>query len=119
MAEEKPPKGEKKAAGKEPIDPRTHRRLLRFINAARSPEAIAFAPKNEIRPEEPDPVVRRPVFEHELEEREKLVDIAQARRLLDARDELSPVHGFFHIDELRDAVASTAPIGMSGTIQTI
>jgi len=105
MADEKPPKGEQKAAGKEPIDPRTHRRLLRFLNAARSPEAIAFAPKNEIPPEEPEPLVRRPAFDHGLEEREKLIDFAQARRLLDARDELSPVHGFFHIDELRDAVA--------------
>jgi len=74
MAEEKPPKAEEKARGQEPIDPRTHRRLLRYINAARSPEAIAFAPKNEIRPEEPDPVVRRPVFEHELEHRERLTE---------------------------------------------
>ena len=38
MSEEKP-KGEK-AGGKEPINPRTHRRVLRFINAARTPDAI-------------------------------------------------------------------------------
>ncbi len=104
MTDEK--QGEPTEEKRKPLDPRTHRRLLRFINAARTPEAIAFVPKNEIPPEEPDPVVRRPVFEHQLPEREQLVDIEQARRLLDARDEMSPAQGFFHIDELRDAVAN-------------
>ena len=118
MTEEKP-KG-KEAQGKEPIDSKTPRRLLRFINAARAPDAIAFVPKNEIPPdEEPDPLIRRPVFAHELPEREKLVDFDQAQRLLEVHDELSAVQGFFHIDQLRNAVASTAPIGMSGTIQAI
>ena len=52
------------------IDLKTQRRLLRFINAARTPETLAFLPKNEIPLEEPDPVARHPVFRHELEERE-------------------------------------------------
>lgn len=100
MADEKTSRDER-----EPIDPKTHRRLLRFINAARTADVIAFAPTNEIPPEEPDPVVRRPAFDHGLEEREALIDIDQARRLLEARDEISPLQGFFHIDELRDALA--------------
>ncbi|MGI9064985.1 MAG: galactose oxidase-like domain-containing protein [Pyrinomonadaceae bacterium] len=105
MADEKPPQSEQTEEKREPLDPRTHRRLLRFINAARTPDAIAFAQKNEIPPEEPDPVVRRPVFEHTLEKGEQLIDLEQARQLLEARDEMSPLQGFFHIDELRDAVA--------------
>jgi Domain of unknown function (DUF1929) len=96
---------ESKSEGKEPIDPKTQRRLLRFINAARTPEVIAFVPKNEIPPEEPDPVIRHPVFAHELEEREAITDLAHARRLLNARDEVSPLLGFTHLDQLREAIA--------------
>lgn len=98
MADEKTPESE--AA----IDPKTHRRLLRFMNAARSPEPIAFVPKNETPPEEPDPVVRRPTFDHDPEPREKLIEFEQARRILEARDRVSPLQGFAHIDQLRDVL---------------
>src|SRR6185369_1595063 len=85
-------------------DPQTQRRLLRFINAARTPETLAFLPKNEIPLEEPDPVARHPVFRHEMEEREAITDLAHAKRLLNARDDNSPTIGFTHIDDLREAI---------------
>src|ERR1044071_4543230 len=85
-------------------DPQTQRRLLRFINAARTPETLAFLPKNEIPLEEPDPVARHPVFRHELEEREVISDLAHAKRLMDERDDISPIFGFAHLDDLREAV---------------
>ena len=102
MSQEKP---KDPNAGKQPLDPKTHRRLLKFLNAARNPEELAFLPKNEIPPEEPDPVVRHPAFAHELAEREPITSFANARRVLDARDDLSPILGFAHIEELREAVA--------------
>ncbi|HEX5735597.1 MAG TPA: galactose oxidase-like domain-containing protein [Blastocatellia bacterium] len=86
------------------INAKTHRRLLRYINLARSPEAIALAPKNEIPPEEPDPLVRRPHFEHELEKREKIIEIGQAREILEARDRINPLQGFANIGQLRDVL---------------
>lgn len=91
MSQERPK--DENAKGKEPLDPRTQRRILRFINAARTPEALAFVPKNEIPPEEPDPVVRHPVFEHELEGLEAITSMANARNVLNARDEASPLIG--------------------------
>jgi len=33
-----------------PIDAKTHRRLLRFLNAAHTPEDLAYAPQKESRP---------------------------------------------------------------------
>jgi Domain of unknown function (DUF1929) len=85
------------------IDPKTHRRLLRFINAARSPYDLAFAPQNEIPLTEPEPVLRRPDVEEQLD-REKLIEFAQARDILAGRDQLSPLLGFAHLDQLRDII---------------
>lgn len=98
MANEKTPRNEAT------IDPKTHRRLLRFINAARSPYDLAFAPQNEIPLAEPEPVLRRPDVEEQLD-REKLIEFAQARDILAARDQLSPLLGFAHLDQLRDIIA--------------
>lgn len=97
MADEKTPNNDTT------LDPKTHRRLLRFINAARSPHDLAFAPQNEIPLAEPEPVLRRPDVEEQLE-REKVIEFAQARAILTARDRVSPVLGFAHIDQLRDAI---------------
>jgi hypothetical protein len=88
-----------------PLDPRTHRRLLRFINAARSQEDLAFVPQNEIPLSEPEAVLRRPDVAEQGKEREKLIEFAQARDLLAARDRVGPLHGFAHIDQLRDVLA--------------
>jgi hypothetical protein len=99
MAEEKTPKNQKDET---PLDPKTHRRLLRFINAARSPDDLAFDPQNEIPLSEPEPVLRRPDVD-EQREREKVIEFAEARSILSARDEVSPVQGFAHLNQLREA----------------
>ncbi len=87
------------------IDPKTHRRLLRFINAARSPHDLVFAPQNEIPLTEPEPVLRRPVVEEQLE-RETLIEFADARDILTARDLVSPLLGLAHLDQLREIIAA-------------
>lgn len=113
MPNEKTPKnqsdkpGKRQARNETPIDGRTHRRLLRFLNAARSPQDLAFAPQNEIPLSEAEPVLRRPVVEEQLE-REKLIEFEQARTILTAltaRDQVSPLLGFAHLDQLRDFIA--------------
>ena len=96
MAKEKsPPK----------IDPEIHKRVLRFLNAARTPQDLLELPQNEIellvdpehRRKRPDP--------HEPIEKKlpvKLFDIKQAEHVLKGREELSPIHGFSHIDQLKN-----------------
>lgn len=88
------------------LDPKTHRRLLRFLNAARTPEDLAFAPVNEIKGEEQE-TLKRPDVDEPMQERPrtKLIEIEQARRILEERDNLSPLQGFLHIDELREVNA--------------
>jgi hypothetical protein len=110
MAKEKTTKNEtvpKKAQEKneDTIDSQTHRRLLRFLNAARSPRDLAFVPLNEFPLTEPEPVLRRPEVEEQQVEREKLLEFAQARTILEARNQLSPLLGLRHIEQLRDLIA--------------
>ena len=79
-------------------DPQAHRRLLAFLNAARSPEDLLVAPHD-----------RRVVSEEaahaehvdlHTEARKELVDRKAARAILDARHEHFPLHGFAHIRDL-------------------
>ena len=81
------------------LDPKTHRRVLRFLNAARAPQDLALAPSNEIRADEQEGL-KRPVFDHDVETRKKLIDLDAARRILNERDKLSPLNGFFHLNQL-------------------
>lgn len=85
------------------IDPRTHRRLLRFINAARHSNDLIFAPKNEIPLTEPEPLLRRPDVEHHID-REQVIEPSQARAIINARNQVSPMVGFANIDQLRDVL---------------
>jgi hypothetical protein len=110
MAKEKTPKKESEAnkaqeKNEDTIDSQTHRRLLRFLNAARSPRDLAFVPLNEFPLTEPEPVLRRPEVEEQQVEREKLLEFAQARTILEARNQLSPLLGLRHIEQLRDLIA--------------
>ena len=100
MADEKKPTNE----NQETIDARTHRRLLQFINAARTPQDLAFAPQNDIPPAEAEPIVRRPDVREQREAPEKLIEFGQALSILEARDSVSPLQGFAHIDQLRELV---------------
>lgn len=86
------------------IDVRTHRRLLRFINGARSPHDLVFDPQNEIPLPEAEPVIRRPVVD-EQREREQVIEFDQARDIIAARDRVGPLLGFTHLDQLRDFTA--------------
>ena len=70
MADEKNPTNE----NDETIDARTHRRLLQFINAARTPQDLAFAPQNDMPPAEAEPMVRRPDVREQREDPEKLIE---------------------------------------------
>ena len=76
------------------LAPKTHRRLLRFLNDARAPEVLAYAPTNEIKAE-PQETLKRPDVDEPMQEkpRRKIIELKQARHLLDERDRLSPLHG--------------------------
>jgi hypothetical protein len=81
------------------IDPRVHRRLLRFINGARGPEDLLIAPnKREVIDEEQE----HPDFAEKESEVEEMFEAEHARELIAARDRVSPIQGFAHI---RDAIA--------------
>ena len=86
-----------------PIDAKTHRRLLRFINAARTPEDLAFAPENLIKADAQD-TTKRPDVDEPMQEhgRKRLIELADARRILEHRDQLSPLYGFVHLDPVRE-----------------
>jgi hypothetical protein len=78
------------------IDLKTSRRLIRFVNAARRPQDLMIAPDQiEIRHETlerdhlPEPAEREPLFDREL-----------AERIIEARDNVGPVHGFLELDQL-------------------
>jgi len=96
MAKDKdypPPKKDKE----EDIDVRTHRRLLRFINAARSPEDLMVAPHDRKFVDEEE--AHTDHIEHHQHERQ-ILKREQAKQIIDARDKLSPVHGFAHLRDL-------------------
>ena len=88
----------------EMVKSRTHRRLLQFINAARTPQDLAFVPQTDVPPPEAEPIVRRPDVREQREAPEQLIDFDQALAILLARDQVSPVYGFAHIDQLRDII---------------
>jgi len=83
------------------IDPNTHRRLLRFINRARTPEDLAFAPLNEQKVD-PQETLKRPDVDEPMQPRlrKQLLKLEDAREVIADRDRLSPVHGYSHIDQL-------------------
>ena len=88
----------------ENLEPRTHRRLLNFLNAARTHEDLAFAPQTGIPPQEAEPVLRRPSVSEQREPPEQLIPLDTAFQIMRARDQISPVQGFAHIDQLRGLI---------------
>src|SRR5574338_1005930 len=81
------------------IDPRTHRRILRFINAAEKPEDLMVAPHDRKFVDEEE--AHSDHIEHHQEE-EQILDRDQAKQILQARDQVNPLRGFAH---LRDVAA--------------
>lgn len=90
------------------IDVKVHRRALRFLNAARSPEDLMVPPERDI------PLVDGRVMQgdeetfHADEHREAatregpLLDWELARSVLEARERISPLYGFQHLRELEE-----------------
>ncbi len=99
------------------IDLKAHRRVLSFLNAARSPEDLMVPPPNEVmlideRVMDADKILHQ----DEIRDRDSrghpgpkrqpspdkpLIERELAKRVLRARDDYSPLHGFRHISQLQ------------------
>src|SRR6266403_668896 len=99
------------AQNKQPmIDVKVHRRILRFLNAARSPEDLIMPPPNEILLFDQrvmdgmeDFDEHRPGQDHASRPKrvKPIMDRELAKRMLQERDDYSPLHGFRHISQLQ------------------
>ncbi len=95
--------GKDKGKGQLADDHKTHRRLLRFLNAARTPEDLVYAPLNEIKAEEQQTLKRPDVDEPGQEKpRKKLIEFDEARGILEGRNRIGPLYGFVHLDYLKE-----------------
>jgi len=97
------------------VDVKVHRRILAFLNAARRPEELMVPPPNEILLVD-DRVMHADEILHHDEVRDShahpgpktkrktgaapLLERALAKRVLQARDDYNPLHGFRHISQL-------------------
>ena len=96
------------------IDVNAHRCILGFLNAARSPEDLMMPPPNEVLLVD-ERVMEADVELHHDEVRDShghpgptmklkkaapLLDRELAKRVLQARDDYSPLHGFRHVSQL-------------------
>jgi hypothetical protein len=108
MADEKDPKNQTDPIV-ETIDPKLHRRVLAFFNAARGAEELLVAPNDrQIANEE---LAHIDLVEVEPEERQVLT-IEDAQAIIEARDRVSPINGFAHLRELvalRPGIAELLP----------
>ncbi|MCZ6528423.1 MAG: DUF1929 domain-containing protein [Candidatus Dadabacteria bacterium] len=97
---------EKKKKNSE-IDPKAHKRALRFLNTARTPKQFMELPQNTIEVlTDPEHRLKRPDL-HEPERKvpgPKLLDREQAECVIRERDRHSPLHGFTHITQLEAIV---------------
>jgi len=83
-------------------DPKIHRRLLRFLNAARDPADLALTPnEREVGNEEEEHADSADSAEKQPELK-PIIAPALAKDLIDARDQVNPARGFARID---DAIA--------------
>lgn len=96
------------------IDVNVHRRVLGFLNAARSPKDLMTAPLNEILlidelvMEADEALHHDELHGHPGGEKRKphpeaapLMERNLAKRILRARDDYNPVHGFRHISQVQ------------------
>ena len=91
--------------GKDPdknINPNVHKRILRFLNAARRPEDLTNLPANKIKPLiDPEHRQKRPTRNDAVEEPcDELCKIDVAKTILEARDQRHPLE-FRHVEELQ------------------
>ena len=101
---------------KEPamVDAGVHRRVLDFLNAARSPEELMTPPPNEIPLFDPRVMYGMEDVLHLDEDAPRrdharlpkdgkpIMDRSLAKHVLAARDDFSPAYGFVHIRQLKD-----------------
>jgi len=105
------PKEKDMATKNETIEPKIHRRILRFLNAAGRPEDLMHRPRREV----PfiDDQVMHGVGGHDAEHglhaaraqelrREPLLDLKLAKCVLELREKIGPLYGFLNIRQLRD-----------------
>lgn len=93
------------------IDPRAHKRALRFLNAARTPQDLLELPQNEVEVlVDPERRRKRPDLHERIEKKPpvKLFDLKQAERVLNECRKLSPLYGFTHIDQLENILGGDA-----------
>ena len=90
------------------IETEVHRRILRFLNAARRPEDLMAPPKVEKIQVIDDHVLDDAIEDHVREVRvrdigrEPLLDKELAERVFEEREKISPIYGFQHIRQLLD-----------------
>lgn len=88
-------------AKKRPIDPKVHRRILRFVNAARTPEELLQLQPNFVAevlpPGRERPAVQDPL---PLADPVPLFDQKTADHLFAERDRIGPLFGFSHSDQI-------------------
>jgi hypothetical protein len=83
------------------IRPEIHRRILRFLNAARRPEDLVVPANQGIQVMPDRPIFRGPDVHEPSGPRGKAVlDIKSAKAVIDWREENSPVYGFIDIRQL-------------------
>ena len=88
------------------VDYPAHQRLLTFLNNAQKPEDLMVLPANEILfeqehlPKGPDLHERLEQAER-LDRKERILDIEKAKCLLEHRQNINPLQGFTHIDQVR------------------
>ena len=85
--------------GTENIDPRAHRRLLRFLNEARIPEDLMVAPHDRKFVDEEE--AHTDHIEHHPQERQ-ILDRDEAKLILDGRNQRHPAQGFLHVRDVID-----------------
>lgn len=87
-----------------PIDPKAHKRILRFLNAARTPQELVELPQNEIKVRHEVDRGRPDVHEPAKKPRTKIFDLEEAERVFQERQRLNPLYGFTHLDQVEKIV---------------
>lgn len=92
----------KKETRAKDIDPRTHRRLLRFLNTARRAEDLTLAPNQGIQVIEERPAFKGPDLHEPLQRLtpKDFLDVKLAKRVIDWREKNSPLYGFLNITQI-------------------
>ncbi|MCZ6553490.1 MAG: hypothetical protein O7A67_06775, partial [SAR324 cluster bacterium] len=96
----------KRKQAKLKLDRKTERRILRFINDARSPQQIVDGPEKPFALHSEHRARGHPDT-HEIRDAHlksaKLLKLEPAGKIIEARERKSPIHGFLTLDDLLEA----------------